>query len=290
MLNNESLLSRSLSSLADKNNQPFRLNNAAKCMLTRSLSAKVIKAERARFKSDQQQADTLRRIQLRHRKSSQHLLPLAWSALAAAQFNTSGTKSQAMLCQEQMRSSAQTEYRSSISTARPSTAASSSRPMMQVSHYHHIHSLHDVQKFSFACIIPRIHLQQQQHREQLARPRTAGGSVASSRMSSAIAHDAEIAELLAELELAAAQSEADAVQQQHRHSTTTNHVHNSNHTAFNTMTPQLDSVPLLTVAAAAERTRRSTKKRTVSDQKQCATEMTGVHRRRQVAVLRKRQE
>eukprot|EP00953_Heterococcus_sp_UTEX-ZZ885_P013605 7770-Heterococcus_DN1.PRE.1 len=56
------------------------------------------------------------------------------------------------------------------------------------------------------------------------------------------------------------------------------------------MTPQLDSVPLLTVAAAAERTRRSTKKRTVSDQKQCATEMTGVHRRRQVAVLRKRQE
>eukprot|EP00953_Heterococcus_sp_UTEX-ZZ885_P010925 6341-Heterococcus_DN1.PRE.5 len=231
-------------------------------MLTRSLSAKVIKAERARFKADKQQADTLRRTQLRHHKSSQHMLPLVWSALAAAQLNTSGTKSQAMLCQEQMRSSAQTEYRSSSSTARPSTAASSCRPMMQ----------------------------QQQHREQLARPRTACGSVASSRMSSAIANDAEIAELLSELELAAAQSEADAVQQQHRHSTTTNHVHNSNHTAFNTMTPQLDSVPLLTVAAAAERTRRSTKKRTVSDQKQCATEMTGVHRRRQVAVLRKRQE
>jgi hypothetical protein len=138
MLNNESLLSRSLSSLADNNNQPFRLNNAAKCMLTRSLSAKVIKAERARFKTDKQQADTLRRTQLRHHKSSQHLLPLAWSALAAAQFNTSGTKSQVMLCREQMRSSAQTECRSSSSTVRPSTAASSCRPMLQVSHCHQL--------------------------------------------------------------------------------------------------------------------------------------------------------
>jgi hypothetical protein len=108
-------------------------------------------------------------------------------------------------------------------------------------------------------------------------------------MSSAIANDAEIAELLAELELAAAQSEADAVQQQQRHSTTTNHVHN-NHRAFRTMTQQLDSVPLLTVPAAAERTQKSASKRTISDQHKCAAEMTGVHRRRQVAVLRKRQE
>jgi hypothetical protein len=129
---------------------------------------------------------------------------------------------------------------------------------------------------------------QQQHRDQLARPRTACSSVASSRMSSAIAHDAEIAELLKELELAAAQSEADAVEQ-HRHNTTPNHVHN-NHTALETMKPQSNSVPLLTVAAAAERTRTSANKRTASDQHKCAAEMTGVHRRRQVAVLRKRQE
>jgi hypothetical protein len=109
-------------------------------------------------------------------------------------------------------------------------------------------------------------------------------------MSSAIAHDAEIAELLAELEVAAAQSEADAVQQQHRHSTTANHVHNNDHTAFNTMKQQSDSVPLLTVPAAAERTQKSASKRPISDQRKCAAEMTGVHRRRQVAVLRKRQE
>jgi hypothetical protein len=145
MLINESLLSRSLSSLADSNNQPFRLNNAAKCMLTRSLSAKVIKAERSRFKSDKQQADTLRRSQLRHRKSSQQLLPLAWSALTAAHCDASASKQQLLQCGKRAHCNEQTECRSNCSTVRPFTAASSSRPMVQVCPVEHFYAhIHDV--------------------------------------------------------------------------------------------------------------------------------------------------
>jgi hypothetical protein len=125
MRNDDSLLSRSLSSLADYNNQPFRLTNAAKCMLTRSLSAKVIKAERTRFKNDKQQADTLRRSQLVHRKSTQQLLPLGWPALAAVQLHKSASRTRAICCGEQSECT-------DCSTVRPSTAASSSRPVLQV--------------------------------------------------------------------------------------------------------------------------------------------------------------
>jgi hypothetical protein len=107
-------------------------------------------------------------------------------------------------------------------------------------------------------------------------------------MSSAIAHDAEIAELLAELELAAAQSEAHAVQQ-HRH-TTSSRMHNSHTIAVDNLKQQSKAAPLLTVAVAAERTRAGASERRATDKHRRSAEMTGVHRRRQVAVLRKRQE